>query len=191
MMRSSSTTFMQRLPVMYCDECVAKHIGAAIVCASEAENGYPTHRYLVIGHLAEAERECRDDGMRETIRVYRKDYWETGEGEKLAELLDILDEADMGSSDLGTDSSDLDSSDFLPKVNEGVQIRINKNIFDPHLRVLEVISGDTYQVRGKNIWKQPSLLAVEVPGWAATHLGNNLFLMVDIAWYKSLTLEMT
>lgn len=188
MMRSSSTTFMQRLPVMYCDECVAKHIGAAIVCASEAENGYPTHRYLVIGHLAEAERECRDDGMRETIRVYRKDYWETGEGEKLAELLDILEEADMDSSDLGT--SDPVVSDFLPVVAENVTIRMNQNIFDPHLRLLQVTSPGDYQVRGQNIWKQPGTLVISVPEWAAAHLGHNLFLMVDVKWYESLTLEM-
>lgn len=41
-----------------CRECVLKHIAQAIVLVDEAINGYPEHRYLAIGHLAEAESEC-------------------------------------------------------------------------------------------------------------------------------------
>jgi len=40
-----------------CFDCVRKHIAQAIVLTNEAQLGYPTHRWLAIGHLAEAEAE--------------------------------------------------------------------------------------------------------------------------------------
>jgi len=40
-------------------DCVMKHLGQACVLEIEAIN-YPIHKFLCIGHLAEAEAECMD-----------------------------------------------------------------------------------------------------------------------------------
>jgi hypothetical protein len=54
-----------------CKNCVVKHIGQALVCSLEVENGYPEHLLKVIGHLAEAENECSNEDLRNTIRSMR------------------------------------------------------------------------------------------------------------------------
>lgn len=43
-----------------CLFCVSKHISQAIVLMQEAYAGYPLHRWLAVGHLAEAEAESQD-----------------------------------------------------------------------------------------------------------------------------------
>ena len=40
-----------------CRECCQKHLGQALVLGCEMRKGYPSHFYLVIGHMAEAEDE--------------------------------------------------------------------------------------------------------------------------------------
>jgi len=40
-----------------CLECVLKHLGQAAVLMAEVELGYPLHRILVVGHMAEASEE--------------------------------------------------------------------------------------------------------------------------------------
>jgi len=42
-----------------CIYCVRKHIGQASACLQESLQGYPEHRDLAIGHLAEAEAEAQ------------------------------------------------------------------------------------------------------------------------------------
>lgn len=44
-----------------CLLCVRKHISQAIVLLSESKKGYPEHRWIAMGHLAEAE----DESMKE------------------------------------------------------------------------------------------------------------------------------
>src|SRR5512140_3805830 len=44
-----------------CIDCVRKHIAQASVLLDEAQLGYPHHRWLAVGHLAEAEAECLDE----------------------------------------------------------------------------------------------------------------------------------
>ena len=45
---------------MYCKNCTRKHLGQAMVLLHEARFGHPSHLWLVVGHLAEAEREICD-----------------------------------------------------------------------------------------------------------------------------------
>jgi hypothetical protein len=45
------------MPRNSCLYCYLKHVSQAIVLLIEARTGYPEHRYLAIGHLAEAEAE--------------------------------------------------------------------------------------------------------------------------------------
>jgi hypothetical protein len=40
-----------------CFDCVRKHLGQASVLLDEVHLGYPHHRWLCVGHLAEAESE--------------------------------------------------------------------------------------------------------------------------------------
>lgn len=44
-----------------CMDCVRKHLAQASVLMDEALLGYPHHRWLAVGHLAEAESECLDE----------------------------------------------------------------------------------------------------------------------------------
>lgn len=57
--------------ILKCRNCVVKHVGQALVCWLEYENGYPEHIIKVIGHLAEAENECEDNVLRTQIRSAR------------------------------------------------------------------------------------------------------------------------
>ncbi len=44
-----------------CMDCVRKHLAQAVVLLDETHLGYPHHRWLAVGHLAEAESECLDE----------------------------------------------------------------------------------------------------------------------------------
>ena len=44
-----------------CFDCVRKHLAQASVLLDEAHLGYPHHRWLAVGHLAEAEAECLEE----------------------------------------------------------------------------------------------------------------------------------
>ena len=59
-----------------CQDCVIKHLSQAMVLMDEAILGYPTHRYLAIGHMAEAESEALgyDIVIAQEIRDYRLEY---------------------------------------------------------------------------------------------------------------------
>ena len=41
-----------------CFNCVRKHLAQALVLMCETEKGYPTHGWIAVGHLAEAEDEA-------------------------------------------------------------------------------------------------------------------------------------
>lgn len=52
-----------------CLFCVSKHIAQAIILMQEAYAGYPLHRWLAVGHLAEAEAESQDEFPDLAIRI--------------------------------------------------------------------------------------------------------------------------
>jgi len=79
-----------------CLFCVSKHVAQAYILAVEALQGYIAHRWIAIGHLAEAERECINEfvGLSEKIRDLRvKMMGQTNDGWTLQDILDILLEA--------------------------------------------------------------------------------------------------
>ena len=59
-----------------CSDCTIKHLVQAMILMDEALLGYPLHRYLAIGHLAEAESEYLgvDISIAQQIREYRQEY---------------------------------------------------------------------------------------------------------------------
>ena len=78
-----------------CLDCTRKHLAQAIVLMVEAKMGYPEHKWLAIGHMAEAEAEIleRDEPTASYIRGLRKQY-EAGEDVKLLEVIRTVSELD-------------------------------------------------------------------------------------------------
>lgn len=52
-----------------CIKCVRKHIAQAIILMQESVLGYPSHRYLAMGHLAEAESESEGEHLELARRI--------------------------------------------------------------------------------------------------------------------------
>ncbi len=72
----------------HCKECVLKHLGQASVLMDEALLGYPLHKVLAIGHMAEAESEAlaKWPALANRIRDERKVY-EMGGAIDIMELI--------------------------------------------------------------------------------------------------------
>lgn len=56
-----------------CLDCTRKHIAEAIILLTESKLGHPEHKWLAIGHLAEAEAESvqKFPEFANKIRVHR------------------------------------------------------------------------------------------------------------------------
>lgn len=52
-----------------CKNCVLKHLGQASILMDEAQLGYPEHKWLAIGHMAEAESEALDQQPLIAVRI--------------------------------------------------------------------------------------------------------------------------
>ena len=76
----------------YCIACCLKHLSQAVILMGEAKQGYPLHKWLAIGHLAEASDEIlgKDMAMANTIRDARIRYMEADEPFPYAEICGIL-----------------------------------------------------------------------------------------------------
>ena len=61
----------QRKP---CAHCAKKHLSQAMVLLDETVNGYPEHRWMAVGHIAEAESEIAGlySDIAEKLRESRK-----------------------------------------------------------------------------------------------------------------------
>jgi hypothetical protein len=59
-----------------CLDCVRKHLAQAACLMDEALQGYPQHRWLAVGHLAEASSECLDahPALAQKLREHRLAY---------------------------------------------------------------------------------------------------------------------
>ena len=58
-------------PRPYCADCSRKHLAQAIVLLQEARQGYPSHVWLAIGHMAEAEAEI--EGLYRDVALLIRD----------------------------------------------------------------------------------------------------------------------
>jgi len=62
-----------------CADCCRKHLGQASALLQESLQGYPDHRWLAIGHVAEAEAEIQGlhpdiaQGLRDTRKAMESD----------------------------------------------------------------------------------------------------------------------
>jgi hypothetical protein len=64
---------LPKAPREACQDCTRKHIAQAVILINESLMGYPEHKWLAIGHLAEASEECLGEFPRvaQSIRVDR------------------------------------------------------------------------------------------------------------------------
>ena len=79
------------MPRHSCLDCARKHLAQAIVLETEDLMGYaPLHKWLAVGHMAEAEAELIDEypNLAHRIRVERLNYIEFNVG--LNSLCDII-----------------------------------------------------------------------------------------------------
>lgn len=79
-----------------CNFCTLKHLSQAMVLMDEAKNGYPIHKWLAIGHMAEAESEGRE--YAEEIREIRTNYMENIKEPNLLPLMERI-ESELRSMD--------------------------------------------------------------------------------------------
>lgn len=85
-----------------CLNCARKHLAQAIVLATEQCTGYPAYKWLVIGHLAEAEAELAAEytDLANEIREHRKAYEDDTEVElPLMEIIERITEIDDDEDD--------------------------------------------------------------------------------------------
>ena len=75
-----------------CPLCTVKHLAQAVVLLNESLTGYPTHRWLAIGHMAEAEAEAPSLDMANRIRGHRLRAMD--ELEHIPDMTELLDELD-------------------------------------------------------------------------------------------------
>lgn len=73
-----------------CVSCCIKHLSQVLILDEELIN-YPKYKFRMIGHLAEAEEECNDLGLRAEIRTLRLHLLE-GEALEVEKLEIILEE---------------------------------------------------------------------------------------------------
>lgn len=74
-----------------CIDCTRKHVAQAIVLMQEAQQGYPDHRWLAVGHLGEAADESvgRFPALAARIRQARLAIMQGGS----PPLMDLIREA--------------------------------------------------------------------------------------------------
>ncbi len=72
-----------------CRRCTLKHLGQAAALFQEALQGYPGHRWLAIGHLAEAEAEieAEDHEIASRLRQMRK---QAEDSDYVPEVLEVI-----------------------------------------------------------------------------------------------------
>jgi len=75
-----------------CPLCTLKHLGQAIVLFQESLTGYPIHRWIAVGHMAEAEAEAPSHEMANRIRAQRLEAMD--DLEYIPYLTDILTQVD-------------------------------------------------------------------------------------------------
>jgi len=74
-----------------CYKCALKHLAQAMVLLLESKKGYPIHRWLAVGHMAEAEDELNEVSYKTLIRDYRHKVMD-GEDVKVVELIEVINQ---------------------------------------------------------------------------------------------------
>ena len=79
-----------------CLDCVRKHIAQALILLTESKLGHPEHKWLAVGHLAEAEAESVQMFLEfaKKIRRFRLTIIEDCDTIDIVELIKEADELD-------------------------------------------------------------------------------------------------
>lgn len=103
-----------------CMDCVEKHISQAYILACESQMGYPEHRILMCGHLAEAIDETPKEfpELRSSIGLCMALTMRTGEA--YLPLYPLLDEIHLFREKLGT--APIDTREENPAVTDTIDL---------------------------------------------------------------------
>ena len=76
-----------------CKNCILKHLSQALINHHESLNAYPLHKWVSVGHLAEAETEAIDSfpDFTKKVREARVKYMEEGTAPDFMELIRLAD----------------------------------------------------------------------------------------------------
>jgi len=79
-----------------CLQCVCKHLAQALILLTESKLGHPEHKWLAVGHLAEAEAESVQMFLEfaKKIRRFRLTIIEDCDTIDIVELIKEADELD-------------------------------------------------------------------------------------------------
>ena len=108
-----------RLP---CMDCVEKHVAQAYILACESQMGYPEHRVLMCGHLAEAVDEAPKEftQLRETLQMCMATTMKTGEA--FLPLYPILTQIQLIRQALKSDEIVIDTRQENPAVTDTIDL---------------------------------------------------------------------
>lgn len=78
-----------------CAHCAMKHIAQALVLVQEERLGYPLHRWLAAGHMAEASDELilNHPELAMRVRAERLNYME--DSQYVPDLMSIIEDLDL------------------------------------------------------------------------------------------------
>lgn len=99
-----------------CLYCASKHISQAIVLLLEGPQGYPLHRWLAVGHLAEAGDELvvKFPALAQKTRGIRLKIMGQSEGFDPLSLMDLLEDVRRVAEDEGQ----LSDKDFFAQIGK-------------------------------------------------------------------------
>jgi glycosyltransferase involved in cell wall biosynthesis len=132
-----------------CLFCATKHLSQALILLSESLQGYPTHRWLAYGHMAEASDELIQDlpELAEKIRTERKRLEQSSiEKGRTSLLMDLVEELGKLLDDpvgqvLGADTQSEDRTQRVQRDMQHVQ----------HIS-LDMQPGEALVRRGDGTW---------------------------------------
>ena len=108
-----------RLP---CMDCVEKHVAQAYILACESQMGYPEHRVLMCGHLAEAIDEAPKEfaKLRESLQMCMATTMRTGEA--FLPLYLLIEEIQLARKALHSPDSNIETRQENPTVTDTIDI---------------------------------------------------------------------
>ena len=83
-----------------CLSCIRKHLAQAMVLMDEAVLGYPVHKWLAIGHMAEAESEALEKYPEFSIHIRQlRIAYEEGDSINLLPLIEYANTLEEDDND--------------------------------------------------------------------------------------------
>lgn len=132
-----------------CIDCVEKHVAQAYILAQESEMGYPEHRVLMCGHLAEAIDEAPNDipELKYTLQTCMSTTMQTGSA--FLPLYPILAFIQMVRERINQKPVDDDMREEAPMVTDSIDLlpEIQEELENLPEKLRMKVWGDTISIR--------------------------------------------